>query len=202
MSSKNFILVFGIIWTAITAFITIMMLVTSGMIQGVLSTNPDVPNEINFMIVPMLLFMSIFWIIGIAFLVIGIKKYKTDKNTEEYGEECFAKIRSVYFSGTVVNNRREYKADFLVYIPSERRVKKISETIGFDPMDYPENGYVKVKYYQDDINIKETLSVDFVPKNIKNFIEDYKGNQPELEESNSNWQSTSKDDGEGPISFQ
>ena len=157
MGNKNFYLIFGILWTAITAFITTVFIVASGVIQANLNAASEYPSDVNAVLIPVLGFMSIFWIIGIIMLTVGIKKEKRDKKTEQYGEECYGKIMNVYPSGTYVNNRAEFKADFKIYITSERMIKTISETIGFNPVDYPINGYVKVKYYENDINVESVM---------------------------------------------
>jgi len=208
MDSKNFFIIFGAIWTAIIAFITFIILFISGMTQNVIeSTDASSTIGISVALIPMLAFMSIFWAIGIIILVIGIKKYKTDKATEKFGDECYAKIVNVYPSGTTVNGRREFKADFLVYVSMSRAVKKIAEIIGFDPVDFPVNSYARVKYYNNDINIKEIISVNSVPVNIRDAIESYKkqpiANDYNIKDDYSGYDdyTSNNDDDSGPISY-
>ena len=204
-SSKNFLIVFGAIWTAFTAFITLIMIFASGIMQSVIdSTNAPISKAVT--ILPALGFMSIFWIIGIIILGLGIKKYKQDKATENFGQECYAKIVNVYPSGTRINNRMEFKADFLVYVPMRGNVIKVAEIIGFNPVDYPVNSYAKVKYYNNDINFIENLSIDRVPVNIRDSIDNYKQNQGPTNntvyEDYSGYDDyTSKNDDNGPISY-
>lgn len=171
MSNKNFYLIFGILWTAITAFITITFIVASRIIQADLNAASEYPSDVNAVLIPVLGFLSIFWIIGIIMVIVGIKKEKRDKKTEQYGEECYGKIMNVYPSGTYVNNRPLFKADFKIYIPSERVVRTISEEVGFNPVDYPINGYVKIKYYDNDINVESVISKNFVPTTIFEMLD-------------------------------
>lgn len=174
--SGKFMLMFGILWTLITLMIVIPFWVSGFFME----------------MTPMVLFFLGFGALGITFIVLGIKKIVADRNTEVYGEECFAKITDVYCSGASVNGRSEFKADFRVYIPSIGGVRKLSEAIGFEPMGFPVNGYAKVKYYKNDINIIEVISKDFVPEKIREMLdskEDF-GNEDNTDYSN-----------DGPIKF-
>lgn len=183
MSSSSFMLMFGGVWTGFV-FLMSLAVVLSGALEA-------------------LAILSIFWIIGIIFLIIGIRKKIIDSNTDKYGEVCFAKIKNVY-SDTVINGRREFKAEFIVYVPSERDVRIISEIIGFDPVDYPKNGYAKVKYFKRDINILKAISVNLVPVNIKEILdkgptppehyEGYSGYDYDIDENY-------EDEDNGPISY-
>ena len=72
------------------------------------------------------------------------------KVSEHYTSNLYRSI-----DGSYVNDAPEYQADVYLYITSEGRTETITEIIGFDPMKYPIKSYVKVKYYQGDINIEE-----------------------------------------------
>lgn len=159
-----FELVFGIIWTAFTAFMTFMFYGIAGEItvNGVLTSH----EEFITLLWPKL-FFGIFWLVGIFLIVTGLRKLIRDGRTEKQGEICYGMVENVYPSGSYVNGQPLYKADVLVFIPSENREATISENIGFKSYDYPVQSFVKVKYFNNDINIKERLSLEKVPLDIK-----------------------------------
>lgn len=115
-----------------------------------------------------------FLVFGIFLLIKGIKKLIQNQKTEKLGEECYAMVDSIYPTGTRVNNAPEYKANFLVYIPSQNKVEKISEVIGFNPLKYPIQSFVKGKFYENDINIKETVEYNNLPLNIRQKFDYYR----------------------------
>ena len=83
-------------------------------------------------------------------------------------------VDSIYPTSTRVNNAPQYKANFLVYIPSQNKAEKISEVIGFNPLKYPIQSFVKGKFYENDINIKETVEYNNLPLNIRQKFDYYR----------------------------
>ena len=105
------------------------------------------------------------------------------KKTEKYGEICYGIVTNVYPDGSYVNNAPEYQADVYLYITSEGRTDTITEIIGFDPMKYPTKSYVKVKYYQGDINIIEGLnSIKDVPMATQRYFKEYEDFREQAED--------------------
>lgn len=116
------------------------------------------------------LFISIFWIIGLYFLISGIKQIVRDRKTENLGEECFGKILNVYPSGTYINNIPELKADISVYIPSEGKVEIVSEILGIKGYNFPQGSIFKLKYYEGDVNIIKRADEYEVPSNVLDML--------------------------------
>ena len=138
-----FELIFGIIWTIITAFITFAFYGTTGdvTVNGSLVSH----EEFSAMLWPKL-FFGIFWLVGFFMLFRGLRKIIRDTSTNIKGEECFGKVCDIYNSGSYVNGRPELKADILVYIDSIQETKIVSEIIGFNMYKYRIGSYVKLKY--------------------------------------------------------
>lgn len=145
-----FELCFGIFWCLFTLLFTIPIFTSSEGIDLFL-----------------IIFIGIFWAVGISLLVKGLKKVITNHNTEKLGEECYALIKNVYPNGNRVNGTPEFNADFLVYISSKNTVEQVSEKIGYNAFKYQPNTFVKGKYYNGDINIKETIEYNSIPLNIR-----------------------------------
>lgn len=164
-----FELFFGMFWTAITAFITWGFYGTTGdvSVNGTLVSH----EEFSAMLMPKI-FIGIFWVIGIFMLFKGIIKIIKDTSTNMNGEECFGRICDIYPSGARVNGRPEFKADFLVYIPSTQETTVISEKIGFNRYKYSKGYYVRLKYYNGDINIEEIIDDEYrIPSDAKHELD-------------------------------
>lgn len=145
-----FELCFGIFWCLITLLCTIPIFKSS--------------EGIDLFII---LFIGIFWVVGIFLLVKGLKKVITNHNTETLGEECYAMISNIYPNGNRVNGAPEFNADFLVYVSSKNTIEQVSESIGFKAFKYQLNTFIKGKHYNGDINIKETIDYNSIPLNIR-----------------------------------
>lgn len=149
----------GSFWTGFMALVT-FLIIKSG-------------NDINqSQSMPVLLFIGLFWFIGIFILIKGIRKVIINYNIDTKGEECYGRISRIYNSGNYVNDRPELKADVIVYIPSLSDTDVISEVIGFDYSKYPKDSYVKVKYYNGDINFDEVIDENMIPTGIKEKIDE------------------------------
>ena len=82
----------------------------------------------------------------------------------------------------MINHRPMYNIDVDVYIPSKQTMITITEEIGMDIGKYPLESIVKIKYYNNDINIKEVVDYNSIPLNIRDYFEKY--------ESSTNTQTT------------
>lgn len=145
-----FELCFGIFWCLFTLLFTIPIFTATGGID-----------------LFSIIFVGIFWAVGIFVLVKGLKKVIINHNTEKLGEECYAIIKNVYPNGNRVNGAPEFNANFLVYVSSKNTIEQVSEKIGFNAFKYQPNTFVKGKYYNGDINIKETIDYNSIPLNIR-----------------------------------
>ena len=147
---------FGLLWLIITTLFTIPILISQ--------------NNLDIFLI---LFILLFWAIGIFFVTKGIKKIITNRKTEKYGEDCFGRVKNIYTNGTMINHRPMYNIDVDVYIPSKQTMITITEEIGMDIGKYPLKSIVKIKYYNNDINIKEVVDYNSIPLNIRDYIEKY-----------------------------
>ena len=144
---------FGLSWTIFMIFFTIPFLIT---------------KEVNLFAI---LVIGGFWIIGIVILVKGIKKVVANHKTEKFGEECYALIKSIYRNGNKVNHRPQFNAEFLVYVPSKNTLEQVTEDIGFNNGRYQVDTFIKGKYYNGDINVKEVVDYNTLPLNIRPSFE-------------------------------
>ena len=118
--------------------------------------------------------MAIFWAIDIVFIVNGVKKVKSNKKTEMYGEDAFGFLLKIKESGIYVNSKPELEGTFLVYVSSLNRVIEITESIGFDDRRYRISPYIKLKSFEGDINIEDILAKEMVPEYIRERFEQTK----------------------------
>ena len=122
------------------------------------------------------LFLALFWGVGIFILIKGLQKVITNHRTSKLGEECFGQINNCYPTGNRMNGMPEYAIEALVYIPSKNKMENIKETIGFNASKYPIYSFVKCKYYNGDINILKKVNEAQLPLNIKSYFEPYMNN--------------------------
>ena len=161
-----FELFFGILWTLISGFSTLIFCMS----DTVIVNGQDVSKEEFSILLWPKLFFGLFLLIGIIFIVIGVIKIIRNRNTDLYGEECYGRICNIYNSGAYVNGRAELKADVLVYIESLACTKTISEVIGFDYNKYPIGSYVRCKYFNDDINVESIVNYEDIPIIISEML--------------------------------
>lgn len=161
MNTKLFELIFGIIWTAVSLILGIVL----GLLFYVSGDEDDI--LFAFVIVALIL------IIGLVMIFLGLKKHITDKKTDKFGEVCYGRIKQIYNDNVVVNGRLELKAKVKVYIPSYDIVVDAEEIVGYDKPAYSNGEYVKVKYYIGDINFISKIEspLDLPPK-ARHLLED------------------------------
>ena len=154
-----FNLFFGLIWTGFVALFTI----------GVLASGDFFA----------MLFMIPFWLVGIWVLKIGMEEYRRNKDTEDFGEECFGIITDIYESGAYVNDIPELKADMKVFVPSLGQVISTSEKIGLahKVREYKLGTYVLLKFYNGDVNIVYSVDEAILPVSSKLALENYTPNK-------------------------
>ena len=153
-------LLFGIIWTAFMTPIYLMCLIVPGEERGGIDMNA-----------PLFIFLTIFELIGIYMIFVGIKKLIKDKKTDLYGLECYGIIRNILPTGVIVNNKPEYKAIIEFVNPETYETEDTEEIIGFDYNKYTKDFYVLCKYYEGDINLGSIIyDNEEVPTEIKNKL--------------------------------
>ena len=142
-------LIMGLIWTSMTLIFTIPILLDGQILA--------------------MLFISIFWIVGIYLIKTGLQEVRTNKATDNFGEECFGIITDIYETGTYVNSVPELKAELKAYIPSLGRTISAAEKIGLADkvIEYDIGTYVLLKYYNGDVNIIYSVDEMILPADAK-----------------------------------
>lgn len=144
---------FGAAWLAFVFLVTIIIFFNS--------------EELN---ISLLMIVAVFWIVGYHMLKTGLKKMAADRDTEKYGTECYGKIYKIINAGSV-NGNQHYTAKIVAYIPSEGISKMFQEDIGFDRYEFPENSYLRLRYYKDDVNIKGVVDSSYISENARKSME-------------------------------
>lgn len=117
----------------------------------------------------MLLF---FMLIGLAFIVSGIRIFIRDKKTDLKGEFCYGQITDVVFNGIVVNGVKQFDACLKVYIESTGEFITCRERIGFFKEEFDVGSFYALKYYNNDINYEYRIpSFDALPENIREVFD-------------------------------
>lgn len=156
-----FELIFGAVWTAFSLFV-FFMLSGSWFENGSLILDGDMLLST--------VFIGIFVVIGLVIMIKGLKKVIANAKTSKHGEDGYAILRDILPTGSYVNGVPELKGVFFIYVLSNNHTEMIEEIIGFNPLKYQVNNYVKVKYYNGDINIIEKVSDELVPEHIKKYL--------------------------------
>lgn len=131
--------------------------------------------------ISILIFSILFWFVGITLVKTGIKKFLADRNTEQFGEECYGRIYKMIPIGEI-KGKLYYKVEIIVYVPSERTTKIFTEDIGCDLEQFQKDSYLRLLYYNDDVNIKEIVDENNISKEIKNKINNLRNTK--IEEKN------------------
>lgn len=133
--------------------------------------------------------MTVFFTIGIMFIVKGVKKLIINKKTDLHGELCYGQVKAVKFNGTVINGVQQYDAYLRVYIESTGKFVEAHENIGDKVHQFPEAGFYAVKYYEGDINFEYPVpSFDALPAHIKEVFDD-----GQIIPNDNSWYSNSED---------
>ena len=170
-----FEILFGVIWTLFTAFITF---VSYSGTSGNIYVNDELVSqaEFNEMLGPKI-FLGIFWAIGLFMIYWGLKRMIRDSQTKEFGEICYGKIIDVYQSPTVdEDDIPRLGVKLFLYIPSLNETKIISQAIGYAGMStpYKVGRYAEVKYYNGDINLDKVLEVEDIPFEVQSVLNEFK----------------------------
>ena len=146
-----FELIFGIIWTT---FILFMVIISDfPLIKDIITYNESIKA-----ILPIIVFRSImyipFIIVGFYLLIRGVRKvYKNVQN------------------GAYVNDQPMYKVEIIVYSNKEATDYTVWEDIGFDPGRFKLGSFIKVLYYNGDVNFTENSNyAENIPESIKEYL--------------------------------
>ena len=118
----------------------------------------------------LIIFTSPFIIFGAFIFYKGLKQRIKDKKTEKNGELCFGRIKETKNNGTEVNGIPYQDAYIYAFIPSLGTVKMMKENIGKYSEKYLPGIYVKLKYFENDINILGVVNENEVPQNQLNEL--------------------------------
>ena len=119
----------------------------------------------------------VLFVISVSVFIKGAISIIKDKLTEKNGVYSIGKILQVYPVGISNTNGNLHNAEVAVCLPN-REIKTFVEEIGFPPFAYQADDYVKVKYYNSDINIIGIVDDFDIPDSIKkdlSYIKPSKG---------------------------
>lgn len=156
-----FKLKFGLLWTLFVTPIFIMCLVIPGEQRGGVDMSPG-----------LFIFFIIFEAIGLFLLVSGIKQVIKDKKTNKFGDITYGQIISIYGTGSSSNGKEELQAEILTYVSNQNTLKRFNEIIGFPPIIYNVGDFVQLKFYEDDINIIQTVSENMIPNTVLTLLKE------------------------------
>ena len=108
----------------------------------------------------------LFVAIGIGLIVKGAKQIIRDRKTDVNGIDTYGFILKTFTTGNSINNLPELKAEILTYLEDERTVKVFEEVVGYDSDKYNMGTYLRLKQFEDDINIVEVVTRDLIPDYI------------------------------------
>ena len=163
-----FELIFGIIWTT---FILFMVIISDfPLIKDIITYNESIKA-----ILPIIVFRSImyipFIIVGFYLLIRGVRKVYKNVQTTNYGEECYGRVLSIERNGAYVNDQPMYKVEIIVYSNKEATDYTVWEDIGFDPGRFKLGSFIKVLYYNGDVNFTENSNyAENIPESIKEYL--------------------------------
>ena len=160
-----FELFFGLFWEAITSLISFAFLIP--VFSG--------DDTISIFLIG---FFLLFHVIGIGLIIIGARKIIRDRSTSKLGEECYGYVIDISPNGNYINGSPQLNAKTVVYIRSENDVREIAEYSGTGTSKYNVGDYVKVKYYNNDINFIEKVPENTIPYDIKDKI--YRETSPNI----------------------
>ncbi len=148
-----FELIFGIFFELITLPIYFMFMFD----------NTGSPRWLTFV-------FPLFIAIGFVMIIKGVVEIVRNIKTSKLGEEAYGRVVNIKGNGQYLNDAPILVADVKVYVKSLNQVIDCSEEVGIGMPKYDMGEYVKVKYYNKDINFIEKVDVNSIPLDIKNFI--------------------------------
>lgn len=114
------------------------------------------------------LFLTPFWLAGGWLLYTGIKKVLTNIKTNKLGMDTYGLVVDFTETGTYVNGYPVWCAHVLVFVGN--RVQRFREEVGTDPR-FDVGDFVRVKHYENDINVEERESMYSIPSHIREMLE-------------------------------
>lgn len=161
-------LIFGLVWTAfISFFVYAMFFLGKGPIEvnGVLMSQEEAAKQ------PVLIiFFGIFFAVGIFLIIKGAKSIIRNKITDSKGTETYGLILDIHGTGTRINNRPELAADILTVI-NDSQTEVFTEVIGLKSYKYRIGDYLKLKHYDNDVNIVAKIQGTEIPVHIFEIIQ-------------------------------
>jgi hypothetical protein len=125
--------------------------------------------EFNAMLWPKI-FFGVFLLIGIAFLIVAIKKLIVNAKTSMNGDELYGYILDTRPNGTYVNGQPLFNAEIL-FRDTSGKFRILADGIGNKTVKYYPGSYVKIKHFNNDINIIDAADEYQVPLDVKNLME-------------------------------
>ena len=139
--------------------------------------------SIVYFILLMFFCVAMVWVCWYVVYRQTVIKKKIDKDTKENGNYYFGRIVKIeVISHDPETDINTYSAEVYFYCREEMRTRSVTENCGYNKFEYPIGSYVKIKYYNDDINFDEdSLNVTQMPENIKAFLKEKTDNIKEEE---------------------
>ena len=118
------------------------------------------PNGVE---IPAILIIGLFSIVGIAMLIMGIRKVARKNRVKKEGYDCYGKISMIRPNGTYLSGRPQLDAEVVCCV---RGVPKIfTATIGFKYGDYYPGACVKIRCLDDDAILLELANENRISTN-------------------------------------
>lgn len=161
-------LIFGLVWTAFISFFVYMMFFVGGgpiEVNGVLMSQEEAAKQ------PVLIiFFGVFFAVGIFMIIKGAKSIIKNKITNSKGTETYGIILDIHGTGTKINGRPELAADILTVINGSQ-TEVFTEVIGLKSYKYRIGDYLKLKHYDNDVNIVAKIQETEIPAYVFEILQ-------------------------------
>lgn len=114
----------------------------------------------NFII---LFIFLVFFLLGIYLVFSALYDSYIKKKIDLEGIEVYGKIINISTTGVYINDIPQLKATVRTYLPKTGTVECFNAVIGLSPSQYRVGDYLKVKYYNGNINIIEIADEKYIP---------------------------------------
>jgi arginyl-tRNA synthetase len=105
----------------------------------------------------------------LAFIAVGVRKLVKNLKTNRYGYETYGVVLQIFPTGKSVNSRPILCAEISL-VKEDGTTEIFKEDIGFNEKRYHTGAFLKVKYFENDVNILEKLHEANVPFNYVDML--------------------------------
>lgn len=104
--------------------------------------------------------------IGIWLIIKGANQIITNRKTDVNGLDTYGCVLKTFTTGNSINDLPETKAQILTYLENEKTTKVFEEVVGFGSTEYNIGTFVRLKQFENDINVIEAVTRDLIPDYI------------------------------------